>query len=373
MIFNLLIIAYILILGFIYNYKYGKKCDDYPVKKKFIRIISIVLILQSGLRNVAVGSDTYQYFLIFEEAKRTSWKDTFDVVKNYYQLGFGKDPGYLVFQKMIQVVTDEFQVFLLIVAVLFFVALGNFIYKNTSRLNDAIVAFVIYIVLFYSFFSITGIRQTIATAASLYAYELVKRKKSLQFLLLILLASTIHKSVLIFLPFYFIAHIKSSKYLYRIILLLFPLFMIFRNSMVDYLRVVGGYEQYDEFEGAGTYTFTAMFLLISIVALIRSKTIIENNRNSQHFYNAFAIALLFIPLTWVNPNAMRIVQYFSFFMLLFIPEIIYSFDVASKKLRLTMTRFTIIILVILFLKSNWNNPIPYGFFWEEMALGENYR
>lgn len=372
MIVNLIVIVLILIFGLLYSNGYKEKVDSNSNRKKYIQIISFVLILQSGLRNVAVGDDTYAYLLKFEDVKIMSWSNIFESIWEYYQLGIGKDPGYLVFQKVIQLVTNEYQVFLFIIAILFFTALGNFIYKNTSRLNDAIIAFVIYSVLFYSFFSITGIRQTIVTAATLYGYELIKRKKLLPFLILIVLASTVHKSVLIFIPFYFIARIKNPKYLYRGVLVLFPLLMIFKNKMGDYLRVVGGYEQYDEFEGAGTYTFTAMFLFISIVALWRSKIILKNNRNAQHFFNAFAIALLFIPLTWVNPTTMRIVQYFSIFMLVFIPEIIHSFITISKRIQSDVLRFTIVLLIALFVRSNWNRDLDYGFFWQNMRLHENY-
>ena len=372
MIVNLIVIILILIFGLIYSKGFKAKVDSNGNRKKYIQIISFILILQSGLRNVAVGDDTYAYLLKFEDVKTMSWSNIYESIMEYYQFGVGKDPGYLVFQKAIQLVINEYQVFLFIIAILFFVALGNFIYKNTSRLNDAVIAFVIYSVLFYSFFSITGIRQTIVTAATLYGYELIKRKKLLPFLILIILASTIHKSVLIFIPFYFIARIKNPKYLYRGVLLLFPLLMIYKNSMGNYLKVLGGYEQYDEFEGAGTYTFTAMFLLISIVALWRSKIIVKNNTNAQHFYNAFAIALLFIPLTWINPTTMRIVQYFSIFMLLFIPEIIHSFQLISTKIATDITRFTIILLIVLFVKSSWSSDVSYGFFWDEMRLGKNY-
>jgi transmembrane protein EpsG len=372
MIVNIIVIFLTLILGFLFSNRTSQQIDSPRIRKKYIQIISFILILQSGLRNVAVGDDTYAYFLKFEEVKITSWSNIYQSLREYYQLGIGKDPGYSVFQKVLQLFTDEYQVFLFMVAVLFFVALGNFIYKNTTRLNDAILAFVIYSVLFYSFFSITGIRQTIVTAATLYGYEFIKRKKIIPFTILIILVSTIHKSVMIFLPFYFIARIKNPKYLYRSILLLFPLFMIFKKDMGNYLSVLGGYEQYGEFEGAGTYTFTAMFLLISIVALWRSKIIIRNNNKAQHFYNAFAIALLFIPLTWINPTAMRIVQYFSIFMLLFIPEIIHSFITISKKIQLDIYRFTIVLLTVLFVNSNWNRDLDYAFFWQEMRIPENY-
>lgn len=371
MIVNLIVIVLILAFGQYYSKVAKNRKNSNPVRKNYIKVVCLILILQSGLRNVAVGDDTFNYFLTFEEIKVTSWNNIYYSFVEYYKYGIGKDPGYLLFQKIIQILTDEYQVYLFIVAIIFFSALGNFIYKNTTRMFDATLAFVIYSVLFYSFFSITGIRQTIATAAALYGYELIKNKKIIRFMIIILLASTIHKSVLIFLPFYFIAQIKNTKYFYRIILFLFPVFMIYKGNLATLVRSIGGYNEYEDYEGASTFTFTAMFLLIAIVGLFRSKIIMKNNPNAQYYYNAFALALLFLPLSWINPSFLRIIMYFTLFMLLFIPAIIESFHVISVKVKYDIRRAVIIILIALFIKSNWGN-YSYGFFWQEMRLPENY-
>ena len=367
---NLIVISLILFIGYFYSRKLNYD-SDYN-RKKYIKIICFILILQSGLRNVAVGADTYAYFLWFEEIKLIPWQYIFVEVSDYYEFGFGKDPGYLVFQKLIQIAIGEYHIYLFIIALLFFTALGNFIYKNTTRLSDALIAFTIYSVLFYSFFSITGLRQTIATALALFSYELIKKKKFLPFVILIIMASSIHRSVLIFIPFYFISQIKNTKYLYIGIMILFPLFMYYKNDVGGFLKLAGGYDQYEQTETAESYTFTIMFALISIVAWWRYNIIFRNNSNASKYYVAFALALLFLPLTWVNESSMRIVQYFSIFMMLLVPEIMYSFQAISFNIRISLTRFVIIVLVSLYIKANLKSDLSYGFFWEDMKLGKNY-
>ncbi|TAN12525.1 MAG: EpsG family protein [Chitinophagaceae bacterium] len=369
--FNLVVILLILFLGFHFKHQYNLKCNTDIVRKRFIIIISFVLVLQSGLRNMAVGTDTYNYFWIFNYVKTLSWSDIFETSLNHTQLSFWKDPGYMYFQKIIQYISGDFQVYLFIIAILFFSSLGYFLYKNTSRLTDLIIAFVIYEVLFYTFFSITGIRQTIATAATLYSFELVKKRKLIPFIILILLASTIHISCLIFLPIYFVFYVKRPALVYGIVLILFPIFFMYRHFLMDFFRVFGGYEKYNKYASSGTLVFTTMFLLIAIAGLWRSKFILKHNPNSRYYFIALAIAVLFIPLTWVNPTAMRILLYFSIFMLLLIPEIIHSFNYSSINVRRGVTVFVMIILLSLFIKSSWNAP-PYGFFWETMPLPEVY-
>ncbi len=370
MIVNLIIIFIILSLGLVYSN--GKSsCVNSPIhRKRYIILVCAILVLQSGLRNVAVGADTYQYYLNFERVKSLSWSQIYSTTIGYYTIGIGKAPGYLVLQKIVQYLLPNYQLFLLLIAIIFFLALGNFIYKNTTRLSNAVLAFVLYSSLFYSFFSITGHRQTLATACTIFSYEFIKQRKLLLFLILIVLASTIHKSVLVFIPFYFIARIENTKYYYSTIVLLFPIFMYFREPMSLFLKTKGGYTHYGVYEGAGTLTFTLMLLLVAVFARWRLKSVLRLSKQKNQLYNAFALAILFTPLTWVNPSAMRIVQYFSIYMLLLIPTVIQSFQDHSKETQRFVFVFTILLLIILFIKSSIGTD--YKFFWQEMQLGLNY-
>ena len=371
---NLIVMAITLISGYVFQKIYRGESNSDKVRKKYIRFICFVLILQSGLRNVAVGIDTYNYFLIFEEIRYTSWNEIIQNTITYYSTGdfLIRDPGYSIIQKLFQTITTDFQLFLIFIAILFFSAFGHFLYKNSKRLSDVIIAFLIYSVLFYFFFSITGQRQTIATALLLFSFEYIKKRKLLPFLLLVMIASTVHKSALVFIPLYFVSRIVKTRLFYRVILILFPVFLVFNGEIAGFLSTLGGYEGYSQFLGSGTYVFTVFFLLISLVALIRSKYIIKSNPNAQNYFNAFAFALLFLPLTWFHPSTMRIVQYFSIFMTLFIPEIIHSFNHISIKLRNGVARMVIILLIGLYLKMTWNSDITYGFYWQKMRLPVEY-
>jgi|SRR5665647_274631 len=371
MIVNLIIICFILISGLMFYEDAGVYANSRYFRKRYIILICLILILQSGLRNVAVGNDTYGYYESFELLKSTSWEEIWSAIKDYYSPGLGKDVGYLVFEKTVQVFIKSYQIYLFVIAILFFSALGHFIYKNTKKLADAIFAFVLYLSLFYAFFSITGIRQTIATSATLFGFELIKQRKLIPFLLLILIASTIHKSSLIFIPFYFIANLKNTKIIFGSTLFFFPFVFVFKNAVNNFLKEAGGYDQYDFFEGAGTYTFTFVLLIVAIVAFWRIKPSLMHNRNAKPFYNAFALAIFLTPLTFINPSSMRVVQYFSIFLLLLLPIVIQSFQSISLKMRRTVFGVAIFLLLALSIKGNWNSE--YKFFWQQMELGDNYK
>jgi hypothetical protein len=371
MIINTIVILIILISGSYYSQRKRLSVESDHYRLRYIKLICFVLILQSGLRNIAVGADTFAYYTLFEKIKYTSWTQIWNIILDYYSKGVGKDPGYLVFQKMVQITIPNYQLFLFIISIIFFSALGNFIYKNTYKIKHAIFAFVLYSCLFYNFFSITGHRQTIATAATLFGYELIKKRKLALFILVIFFASTIHKSSLIFLPFYFVANIKSTKYIIGAVLILFPILIIYRYEISNLLIFTGVYEQYGLIEGTGAFTFTSVLLIVALVSLWRIKITFEINKEVKSLYNAFAIAIFLTPLTFINPNSMRVVQYFSIFLLALIPIVIQSFQLQRFKIKQTIYGIAIAMLLALSVSNNWN--IDYKFFWQEMELGANYK
>lgn len=372
MIIYIFIIILIVVLGLAFYSGTYSKANKIKAKTTYIFIICSVMLLISGLRNVAVGEDTYAYFLTFNEVKNTSWSQTLNEISDYYSSGLGKDPGYTLFQKILQIISTDYTVYLLIVSSIFHLSLAKFINDNTAKLSDATIALLIYFVLFFSVFSITALRQSIALAITMHCYKYVKEKRLLPFLFFILMGSMIHRSILVFIPFYFLCQIKYTKYLFSLVLLLFPLFLWQKATLSAYLISLGGYEEYEAFDGAGTYVFTGIFIFISLIALVRRKYILKKDMQFKNYYNAFSIALVLLPLSWVHPALLRITMYFSIFMLLFIPEILRTFDTTSVKFRRGLMVGATVLLIGLFLQSAYRKNLEYKFYWEEMKLGKNY-
>lgn len=325
--------------------------------KLFVVFATLNWIVLSGLRHISIGADTLAYFNSYNRTLWTSWDDLFN---NFVEIiihgseELGKDPGYYLFVKITQLVTHNYQIFLVIIALIFTVPLGLWIYRNSK---NPFISFLIYSVLFYSFFSITGLRQTIATSiVVLIGYKYIKERRLLPFILLTFIGFTIHKSALVFFPFYFLANKKVTKKYLITILAIFPLAIFFRAPLALFFQDVSGYK-YGIYEGAGTFNFTTLLLLLTIVGIWKSKTILANNPQALHFFNALIMSVLLTPLTWVNPSAMRVVQYYSIFLMLLVPEIINSF---KKEERPIIYFIVIALLVILLLRSN---P-QYMFFWE---------
>ena len=170
----------------------------------FCFFASLNWILISGLRGLSVGDDTKAYKEQFTNIKFQTWDSLFEAFKQkYFHNGDGKDIGYGLLEKAFQIISTNYQFWLFAIAALFFVAFGFFVYKYSE---NPYLSYILFSTLFYSFFAITGLRQTIATAVVvLIGIELIKRKKFIPFFILIILMSTVNDSVLCFLPFYWLS------------------------------------------------------------------------------------------------------------------------------------------------------------------------
>lgn len=335
-----------------------------PTKQKrkiFVCLASLQWILLSGLRHVSVGADTYEYYNSFVRSFDVSWKEAMENFKGVLSGDIeGKDPGYLLFEKICGYFTSNYQIYLIIVAIIFTGLMGYFIYVNS---RDPLISFLLYSCLFYAFFSITGIRQTIATALSVFVgYELIKKRKLLLFVCIILLAATLHKSALIFLPYYFFYNLNINLRYKIVSSIVILCSFIFKYPLSVWFKEIAGYDNYGVYVGAGANTFTLLLILLVMFMFVFSKQILYKNEKNKYYYNALVIALFFVPLTYINPSAMRIVQYYSIFMMLVIPEIICVFKERDQR----VVKFLFICtILILFLKAGNSG---YLFFWQNNGI-----
>lgn len=336
--------------------RYDCKMDS---KKFFCALATIQWVLISGLRGLSVGADTRGYKIYdFDIVSTRSWSSLF---QNFVDILFkdaeGKDPGYTILEKTFQIFCNNYQVWLVFIAVVFTIPMGIWVYKNSK---NAYLSFLLYSTLFYSFFAITGHRQTIATGIIVFiGYKFLKEKKLIRFLICMCIAYPIHKSSMVYVLLYIVSYIPiNKKYIFSAVLATVVIF-VFKNQVMEFLAVSSGYEGYaEQYEGAGTYTFTFMYLVLFAVAIWRFKESKLGNDNWNIEFHAMLLGMMFIPLTYVDPSAMRVVQYFSIYLVLIVSDIAESFRGKDKVIVQGAMIGTLILLLIM------KNP-HYMFFWQE--------
>ena len=327
-------------------------------KRRVCIVATINWIILSGCRSLSVGADTYTYKVNrFDVTMTRSFSEIFYDFYLKYALGADiKDPGYTLVEKIFQIFSHNYTLWLFFIAIIFMVPLGILIYKYSA---NPYLSYIVYSTLFYSFFSITGHRQTIATVlVVLLGCELIKNRQLIPFLFVISIASTIHASAICFLPFYWIAEIKINRFTIILYWILIGGAFIFRNQFLIILQSIVGYDEYQQTEGASAGTF--MFLLIALTLFISFfwrclKDVM--NPFLQMSINALFIACIFSSLLLINQAFMRIVQYYSLFIIFLLPECHRVFTRESKKLFCFLVCLVMVILLV------HQNP-SYSFVWQ---------
>lgn len=325
----------------------------------YILIVSILLVLVSGLRHYSIGADTLSYVSDFQKHANDSLGTVLQEMKDVYFYGetSSRDPGYGLFRIFVGHFTTNGTIFLLVVALIFTGAMSYSIYKNSHYPG---ISYVLYVALFFSFYGITGIRQTLATAICTFVgYEFIKRKQLLKFIICVLLAAMLHRSALLYLLFYFLSNRKLTKG-YIMFLAGCAIFIFANNSLVyDWLKEGTVYEFYDEMQSSVTWTMTICIIAVTIFALFYRKRLVEKNSQTIHYINACMVSCCFLPLTYINPSTMRIVQYFSLFLLYLLPEFVTLFTEKNSSKKVIYVGM-IVALAILCLRR----APEYYFIWQ---------
>lgn len=364
----------IIILGFLALRWYpqvGSEAYQAKQHKKYIIFMMVLLILQSGLRHVAVGADTYNYYVgYYLNVENTSWQSLWHDCMDFLNYGEGKDPGYRLLLKAIQYVLPTFQLYLLGLATFVFWGLGKLLGKLTKSNYEVLLAVALYQCLYYSFISITGLRQTMATGFLFFAVPYAMRRRPWHFVFFILLAATQHKSALLFAPFYMLPLIKKSRVLLICAFAAFMPMWTMSDLFSSILTLGGLFEQYSAYlnykEAAGAYGFAAFILVLGFLLIYHYKAITQNHNDVHLVINSVAVAILLTPLTVISPANMRIVQYYSIYALFALPLAVSKISF-TKRLN---DRYIIVILLLTLYTISKN--FKYAFFWQEMALGANY-
>ncbi len=360
------LITFLLILYFwIINSKPQKP------EKLFIVIATIVMILLSGLRHEGVGNDTLATMLKFEETINASWNEVFSNFWERYRnpdVYIGKDPGEMIFYKTLSLFTGDSRVFLFVVATIVLVSFGYFVYRSTHSIRTILFSYIFYISITYGYIPNSSFRQSIAMAILMPAFVILNKKKYIIFVLLLLLASVFHKSVLtsiIVLPLMFV---KNSKQLYWFSLLPF-LFVFFNYQIVGYL--LGGFSDiYEGYLGINYYARHNLPIMVILMVLglylyigvsLRSKEIIE--RDKLYLYGS-CLTLILVPLIRLDPSALRLISYFGVLM---------GIQVGNSCIKTEQMRTLYWVIVFIFwTKSALLPDDGYRFMWQEKKLHERY-
>lgn len=263
-----------------------------------------------------------------------------------------------------------------------------FIYKWAS-LNKFLLPWIIYFYFstLYLFESMNIMRQALAFSIILFSINYIYKSEKIKFILIILLASSFHKSAIFFLPFYFFITIDwiKNKYIRMLLLILSFIFSTivfeeFFDKFVLFSILINqeGYARLnsDLFleKSTTTYNFAVYFLLIIDIIIIsysdKLKKVFKQYKFISYFNLFFIGSILSSAISSTNSILLyRIGFYFTSFRIVILSFLCYYlFSISNTFLN----KFLGLIIIFLFLlwfinainsSAAWSSP--FQFFWQD--------
>lgn len=180
-------------------------CEKMPGKRTnilYLVLISVAMVVLASLRAHTVGIDYDQYANYFAQVSQGGW--SFLISE---QNGYRVEPGYSLLNYLVSLVSSDVRVFMAVLSVMIAVLTAVVLYRDCPVPWMGVFVFVS-----FNFFgnSMSFLRQSLAIAVYLFAIRYLKDRRFIPYLLLVLLAMTFHKSIIIMLPIYFLANLPFN-------------------------------------------------------------------------------------------------------------------------------------------------------------------
>lgn len=323
LIYNLLLLL-IIVLGILLCE--WKKCSRNDLL--FLVTVAVAMIVISSLRAHTVGIDYDMYARYYKQVYDGGWGFLISGAN-----GYRIEPGYSLLNFIVSRFTPDVRVFMAVVSVLVTVLTAVLAYKYTP-----IPWMTMYVYASFGFFenTLSFIRQSIAIAIFLFAVPYLMKRKFLPYLLIVILAATFHKSILIMVVAYFVAFLPVNWKTLTAYAVGTGLIMAFSWQIFSFItKYIFTYYATPEgmyYIAVGRDWNTAVVpVLTAVVAVILMKPLLRRNPANLALIN-FSIfsAILFI-MTCQRFLFQRIGTMFFTTAILLIPEILKSVGVDSEQ------------------------------------------
>ncbi len=309
-----------------------------PAGKTLLCAFFVMMLALLCLRSPDLGRDLPNYKYHYDSIAATPWRNLSPSV-------FGMEWGYVLLNKLASSIWDNFSFFLAIVALLEVLPIA-FLYKKESELPLLTILLYVNMSTFSLMFS--GLRQSIAIALGVIAFYYTKRKQPIRFIVSVMLISYLfHISAFVLIFMYPAYHIRISKRLLPVILMVFFAVLVSATRLFSYvlLALTTKYQvAYSQTTETGAYTFIVLLLMFTVFAFVfepkgRYGPMASGLRN-------FLLICLFIQaFAPIHNIAMRFAYYYLIFLPLLIPFVVTS---GNRKYR-PILRMAYVIMAIFFL------------------------
>ncbi len=337
------------------------KAKGLSQKSKNILIVvsGLILFIFAALRHQYVGRDVPLYFRNYERNIDVELQSALSWFTNDF-----KDPGYYFTAWAFGQWFPNPQVWIAVISAFYMICVCKVIKRYSV---EPCLSFIVFLMLGFYSFSLTGLRQTIAMGITLLAFSYCTDRKLIRFVITILIASLFHKSSLVFLAVYPLYSLKFSKWHIFAILIAVVGFIFFkeqiRSTLFNLLNdsTFDAYMNYEDSNKA--YTLTNFFVQGAMLAFtgVYYKKAIKRYPAAILFYNMTLIGVVTQLFASMVAEVFRLSMYFSIANIFTIPMAIHC-EEDTKMRQIEYILIMVVLVLYIILRGNIN----YAFFWEEI-------
>lgn len=299
----------IIVLSLSFMYLAEKKENVYT--KYFLYTISFLIIFLPHALRENIGTD---YASIYKPL--------------FFRLGIDINNGFseplfnLLNISVYKLSNANYKLFFAICSFITLFPIFNIIIKYSK--NKTLSTVMVFLSQYY-YFSMNAVRQSIAIALIFGGYGFLKENKKIKYVILCIIAGMFHFTGFIMLPLVFLKrkNIKTNRKIFYIVLF-FVLGAIFKGVILRFIKEYTKYGVYINSQYDNGHNISGLLVLNNIMIFLYdiyyAKKISKNSNNMCFLSNINEMGMIFIALSPFIILANRLVQYFTVFQILLIPE-----------------------------------------------------
>lgn len=337
------------------------KSEKSAIIPTFFALLLILLII----RHESIGRDLPTYRYMFESYSPQGMD---------YVIGDWKESLFRVYNWGIYQFTDNFQIWMALAAVICVYPIAH-VYDQDRTHGYIKIALFVNMSTFIMLFS--GIRQSMAMAVGMLAYQMVKERKMVKWLILSFVAMLFHHSAFMLFFMYPLYHIRFRKVHLLVIIPAILALFVFNAPIFNFLTSILGESSY-KYDAEATETGAFMSLVLFVLFTVFVYVILDDKKCDAEMLGLRNFLLMTVALQCFAPVhtlAMRMNYYYIIFIPIAVGKSLnyvkQNMKQVAKLGEIVMCCFFTAYFIYTTYRSyvtgiSTLDTIPYRFFWQEV-------
>lgn len=328
-------------------------------RKMYLYIVAVILIFFMGLRATSVGCDVIQYLYRYENAT-----ELYNIGLSYSEWGFNYISYF--FHNILNV---DFQVFLFAIAILCVSSISTCVYRYSDNILLSIIT---YLTVGNFTMNLSGLRQTVAISIVLFSILVAEKKKLVPFFALVMLASVIHNSAVVFFPVYFLWGRRLNRKTGAILLIISVAAIAYRTFLNPLIGILSP-ERYSIYNLTEGYAINPLVILVPIVFCVYSLFFMKQDggefSQKDSFFFIFSCINVFTSMLSLSNNQLgRLGFYFAIGNMIVISSAVQGHKENDYRVAHGIEYLIVILCFLYFFISTPGGTLSidnYLFFWQQ--------